>query len=346
MAAVQVPGTPTSAPNGAVTTTPEASEGGNESELMAEALAMLDGEKGPEETEKPAEKPVEKPAEKPPDEVELSKAFAALTAKERRFNERKEKQNADLLAREAKLKKDLEDFTASKEKAEWQGWRDRAKQSPLTALVEAGWTKEQIIKYIASDGEIPVERFQDEFKVQLDERTKELRAEQAKLKEELENDRTEQQRLRNIREAQSYEARVVTEIDDMLSTEAERYRFASRVPKNELYPRVLNRMITHYRETGAKNEDGRGEVLAVSDAMLYIEKEAERIASWFQTQQAASQGGTVESGKPGAAKPETEEARPISQRESSARGVKKTNPDDMTDDERAEEALRILTGDE
>lgn len=346
MAAVIQPGT--SGSNGAAPpppaagdSTPSVDDGGGEDALLAKALGELTGETAEEQSEGTRESPPPKPpadtqAAPPPepDEHQLSAGFAKLRSEQKRFDRRKAEQSNEYLTK-------VKDFEA-KEKAfeeKQKGWQDavtRSKNSPLEALHALGWTYEQLVEYVAKEGVIPASKLRTDFKVELDEASAKSREELQEIKKELEAAKEEKKRELAAKKADEYEQKVFAEIDTLLEKEAAKFVHLRRIPKEVRDGGILDHMIQHFNETG--------EALAISDAMLYGEKEASKIASWY-SQGDARQEGAVKSANLGAAKPETE-ARPISQRDASVRGVSRPlDPETMTEEEREAEALRILTSD-
>lgn len=325
-------------PPPAPASSPSNGDGGDEADLLAKSQAILNGdEETSGEEVKPAEaKPkVEEKKEEPLDEAQLSRSYARLRSEEKRFDRRKQEQSAKYL-------QDVESHKASvaafeKQKQEFESNVERARREPLMALKLLGWGYDDLVKYVA-DGNIPMDKIREDFRIQLDERGKKSQEELAAIKKELEETKAERVRESQIREAQAYESRVFGEIDGLLKQDPAKFRYLSRADRDEVNREVLQAMIDHYQSSG--------EVLALSDAMLYKEKRLEKVASWLRDHpEAASPGGAVKSANPGAAKPETEEARPISQRETAVRGVQKVDLNAMTDEEREELSRRILSGD-
>lgn len=324
----------------AVQDIPETTEGGEdlgEDALIAKALSALNDGEAPEVKEPDKPKEVEKPkadGPKPPDgwdEAAASRAFARLTSEQRRFDKRKQEQSSEYTTKVAELESKTKAFES--EQKEWRQKVSGASTSPLAALKALGWTYDQLVEYVAKEGIIPTEKLRSDFKVELDEASKASRTELEEIKKELAASKAEKERNAAEQRARDYESRVHSTIDAEIEANPGKYAHLARVPKDRRNSAILAHMVEHYQKNG--------EALAITDAMLYGEKEAKEYASWYATE-AARQEGAVKSANPGAAKPETE-ARPLTQRDTAVRGVQK-EPDDMTDEEREEEAMRILAG--
>lgn len=346
MAAVIQSGTPSNgaapaAPLGVATPGAEPAAAGGEpaadlgeDALLEKALGELNGEEPPAaqaEPEKPKPAPAPKKDAAPDgwDEAQASRAFAKLSAEQKRFDARKQEQSQKYLADVASFEAKQKAF--EQESAEWRTAVSKAKDSPLQALKALGWTYDQLVQYVAKEGVIPSEKLRSDLKLELDEVSKSSRAELEAVKKELAEAKAERERQAAMEKARTYETSVYEGVDAALAAEPEKFRHLARIPAERRNTAILNYMVAHYEKTG--------EALAISDAMLYGEQEAKEYASWYASE-AARQEGAVQSANPGAAKPETE-ARPISQRDQSVRGVQK-DPDEMTDEEREQEALRIL----
>lgn len=314
--------------------------GGDESALLAKSQAILSGddeipaEETPTQPDAGKPKPAEeKKTEETPDEAQLSRAFARLRSEQKRFDSRKLEQSQKYMADVEKLKTERESF--EKERSGFTELQARARREPLMALKALGWDYENLVKYVA-DGNIPMAKIQEDFRVELDERGKKAQADLEAYRKELDELKSERQREQMIQEAQAYEGRVLDEMEGLIKSQPEKFKHLARVPRERSHRAILNHMIEHFEKNN--------EALALSDAMLYAEQEAKSYAAWFASQEAASPGGAVQSANPGAAKPETPEARPISQRETTVRGVQHRDLNTLTDDEREELTRRILSG--
>lgn len=344
MAAVQTPGTPApvpAAPPPAAQAPEQGSAPGNDSaNLLADpdfaaALRELEGDTGSQPESAPPDGPKTEPA--PPPEAEktedLSPEWAKLRAHEKRHKARVAEQTATLNAQRAEIEKLKAEAEALR--TEHTTWREKAKKTPLEALKLIGWDLASLTQYVANNGEVPQEKLLADMKIQMDEEVKALRQQIEESKKEKETERAQAERMRMEREAGEYEQRVASRIQSVFQAEPAKFPNLARVPPDVVKQKVLDIQIAEY-ERSQKS-------LAVSDAMLYAERNLAQVLAWVAGQ-GPGQAGTVQSVEPVAAKPSQTEAAPIGQRESTVRGHQKVDLDSMTDDERWQRAQKILAG--
>lgn len=336
MTAPQVIGSP--ATNGIAT----GSGGGSE---LAAAVAILEGGEptAPEGAPAPpAETPGEQKPEapKPPEvltEEQASERYAKVTAQERRHKQRVADQTKELNQQREALKAEQAAFKAEREK--FDAILQQAKQNPLSALKAQGWTLEQLTAYVANNGVVPQDKILAELKVQQDEELKKRDLELQQIREDIAKTKRERELQIQEQQATAFETKTRGDIDALLQAEAAKFPHLSRARRARAHQGILNIIVKHYAENQEAIEGGSQKPLALSDAMLYAERD---LSELWELQQDAGQAGTVQSGKPGAAKPEV---APLSQGDLSSRSVVRAKtPDDMTEEERWEEARKVLNG--
>ena len=341
MAAVQTPGTPTpeAAPPAAAPAT-----GGADADFAA-AVALLEGGEAAApatETAPPEPKPpeLEKPKEPQPEltDSDISARFAKLTAHERRHKERVAARSNELNEKEAKL--------TAREQAikEFESTREQAKQNPLSALKALGWSIEDLTRYVSENGVVPREKILQDLKVQQDEELKKRDERLKELNDKIEAREKAEQAAATERAAQAYEQKTFEDMKSVLtSAEAAKFPMLARVNGVKAHRAVLRYITTHYDKNEEAIEAGEEKPLALTDAMIYAERE---LAELFPggVPQAPGQAGTIQLEKPGAAKPEVP---PITQRDLSARTVTPPSEDEddkLTPEERWEKAKKVLEG--
>lgn len=308
-------------------------------ERFEKALRGIGGEKPAEKTEEPTkieEKKVEeaKKEEPLPDIAEISKSFAALKHKTKRFDDDRAAFNAEKTEFEAKKTADSADF--EKQRSEFNAHVEMAKKNPLSALKALGWSPEQLYAYIEKDGQVPPERLIESAKAELKKELEDLRAERAKETEEKKARDAEALKAEQRTQADGFARRVGLEIADVADAEVAKYPYTRNVIlKNPglVHRAVLNSIASHM----AKEK----KVLAVSDAMMQFEEQAKANAEMLGLPPISSdprQAGAVQPANPG-------NIEPISKSDAAKSGlVPKRAPDEMSDDERYELGLRLARG--
>lgn len=302
--------------------------------LMEQALKELAAPDAESVAVEPAKAdPAPAVVETPPSEEELSKSWTAYRAKQKRLV-------AERAAFAEEQRKSTErQATLDKRQAELDSIETEGKTNPVKALERLGYTKDQVLEFLASDGKIPPEvmlknaaaeqqKKLDDIQKKLDEQTAE--AEERK-KASIEAQR-QQERV-------SVERGVAESMVDVLVQEKAKYPTLLRVAQKagpEALKMVLNEVAEHFKKT--KN------VLAISDAMVQVEQALKAHAAIFVDAQAAAavadtrQAGAVEPANPG-------NIEPISSKTANARGVLAKKPvEELTDDEAMELATAQLKG--
>ena len=347
MAAAQIPGSAALAETAAVAEAPietpaaetAATEVAEPAELSEEArmeaaLAELSGEAPKSKPKTNEKKPEVEKKEEIPSIEEQSRSFAALKHKTQRFNDERAAFTAEKTKHEETVAAQKAELAALR--AELDGRREKAKKTPLDAMRELGWTPDQIVKYLSSGGEVPQERIyeglRDELKKELDslreETKKERETREAEAKQRAEAQEAEKTREMSV----AFQRKVGVEMVDVYKSEPDKFKHVGRKMRRDPGPvhrEVLNLIAAEFSKTK--------KVLAISDAMLQIEREA---ASWFDEDQVADPGqagAVVESANPGS-------IEPIPKLETARRGnlPPKKTLEEMTSEEREELALREL----
>jgi hypothetical protein len=268
-------------------------------------------------------------------ETELSNGFAALRRREDglkkdrdQFNEEKRKFEEEKSLFQNGKQKEVDSLIA-----EYQGRLNEAKKNPIKALEQLGWTIEQAIKFVNDNGTIPQEIIEQNLRAEFKKELDEIRETSRKERESYETDKKTREQAQTLVQqqelARSYEKRVADEVEGVLKNEGAKYKYFSKVPRDFALQTVLKYMVDAHL---AKKP------VALSDAMLYVEGEARKTASWFGSVDAGqpdpTPGRDVKPSNPG---PSVE---PIPLSASARRAVlQKKHPDDMTEDERMEMAL-------
>lgn len=172
-------------------------------DARAEARKIL-FEKREEEAEAEAKKPepaAPKVEEKPkepdqPSDTEVSRRFAKVHAQEKRLSER---QKAFLAEQES--------FKAAREEVE--SLRSRAKADPVAFLEQTGWTKDQVIDWIRSDGKIAPEQL-------IKDLDSKYQQEIQKMREEREAEKLAFEREKAQRSVQKVEQMLTDEVTALL----------------------------------------------------------------------------------------------------------------------------------
>lgn len=329
---------------------------GDDASLMAQARAVLEGAELPPEdgAEKPAaeakpepEKKVEEPKKDgKPDgwtEEEASKSWARLKDQDGRLKARAAEHTENVRKFDADKTAFAQEREAfGKERSAWQERVAKAKQSPLVALQELGWSVAQLTKYIADNGAVPPEKLAADLKLEYEGGLKELREKQAKLEEELKAKEEAGRTAEQKRLAAEYEVRARQEVDAYLQHYGDsHFPNLKVVPRQIAQQKALDIQEAHFMRNRAAIEAGQENPLAIADAMAYAERELATIYGWKAG--SAGQAGTGNAGKPGAAKPETS---PLSPADLSSRAV--TPPpaedDDIDEEKLRAKALKVLSG--
>lgn len=289
----------------------------------------------PDGTAPEAPAQTQQPAEPLPDAKELSNAFAAYKRKHKALVADREaltKREAEFKAREEAL---------AKRETELNQTFEEGRTNPIAALTKLGYSKEQVLEFLASDGKIPhdvlLKQATEAQKAELEAIKKDIEAQKAEQKRR-ETEAAEQRRQQDLR---GFEHRVGTEIVDILTTPdgMAKYPVLLRVAKKsgpDALRAVLNNMAQHYMK--------EKKPLAISDAMMQAERAFKAHAEIFVDLQPQTttvpdprQAGAVEPANPGS-------IEPIPANSSTVRGVvKKKTLDEMDDDERWEVAMGHLT---
>jgi hypothetical protein len=270
-----------------------------------------EAEPEPEAKPKPVEPPKPKAEEK--DEIALSKKWAKVTAQEDRLVKR-QKEHA---AKEDALKEREAKIAAAEQKM----------NDPVAYLAERGWTKDQIVQWIQSDGKVDPEILVK----QLDERHRkeieELRAERAKEREELENTR----RQRDMERVTSELAR---EVKHLYLNDSELSLVKTLVEKN---PKKFESFMQSRVEQIIRTVwDREKQVVDPRDALLYAQQELAELQ--------LANPGQAPAVKP--ATPVAVEPTPITNGATSSRTVRPVDYDESDPEARRAKAARILAGEE
>lgn len=327
MTAPQAVGTPAvSSPAPSVTdagsepTTPEAvtgpSDEGDDGDEVAvarrKAREILFSETGEPEPEKPkqAEK---KPEEKPKDETDLSRGFAKLHAQEKRLDAKR----AEFTQQQEAFKRQSEEFQAKAKDIEL------AYSDPVQFLAKAGWSKDQIIKWIQSDGKVEPEIL---IKQLSDKHQQEMEA----LRKEREREREELEGTRRQRELERVDSELSAEVRTLYSSDAELSllnQLAQKSPKQaKLIDSRVKQIISEVWKKSQQAVDPR-------DALLYLQQELTEL------QLGPGQAPVVTSTNPAAVEP-----RPITNSATSQRTVRPTQYDESDPEARRARAAAILAG--
>lgn len=299
-----------------------------------------------DETTPEAPKNAQEEAKKPSEE-DLSPEWAKLTAQQRRHKARVAEQTAELNAKRAEVEAREQAF-GEKVKAfeareqEWSARAEAARRDPLKALAEIGWTLPALTKYVADNGQIPPEKLAQDLKLEYEKSLKEQRDELERVKKEIEEGKANAKKAEEQAQASQYEGKVLNELRTVYHADPSKYPNLAVAPEARTHKRILALQVA---AMNGQHPDfpGQQKYLAVSDAMLYAERELAEIYSW----QGARQAGTaLQAGKPGAEKPSTIEATPISRSETASRVVARRSPDEMSEQELLERAKRQLAGEE
>lgn len=319
-AAAVVTPAPNAAPPPAVAETTAdtgADDGGDEiSSARAKAREILFAKEEPQEAEeKPkakAEEPKAPEPEKPkePDETEVSRRFAKVHAQEKRL---KERQQAFLQEQEA--------FKAAR--AEVDEYRTLAKSDPVKLLERAGWTKDQVIEWIRSDGKIEPEKLIKD----LDERYK---SEIQKLKEEREAEKRAFEQEKRAREVKQVEQMLTDEVSSLLG--AGKYPILASIVTGDAEERAS--LDQRVREITMQVWQKTQKAVEPHEVLEYLE------GRWAKTvSRLPGQAPAVKSAPPVAVEP-----KPMTNGASSERTVRSVDYDEMDPEQRKARADAILRG--
>lgn len=169
----------------------------------AREILFAKGEEPEGEGAPAAEKPKEAPKPEPEkpkelDEAKLSKRFAKVDAQEKRLSER---QKAFLAEQEG--------FKTRVEQLEQR--ETLAKQDPVAFLEQTGWTKDQIIDWIRSDGKIEPEKL-------IKDLDSKYQQEIQRMREEREAERASFEQEKRQRDVQKVEQMLVDEVSHHLGS--------------------------------------------------------------------------------------------------------------------------------
>lgn len=308
---------PNAAPPPAVVEAPAdtgADDGGDEiSTARAKAREILFAKEEPTEAPKLETKPEPKPEpEKPkePDETEVSRRYAKVHAQEQRL---KARQQAFLQEQEA--------FKARA--AEVEQYQSLAKSDPVKLLERAGWTKDQVIDWIRSDGKIEPEKLIKD----LDERYK---SEIQKMREEREAEKAAFEAEKRQREVKQVEQMLTDEVSSLLS--AGKYPILSSIVTGDAEERAS--LDHRVREITMQIWNSKREAVEPHEVLSYLE------GRWAKTvARLPGQAPAVKSASPVAVEP-----KPITNGATSERTVRSVEYDEMDPEQRKARADAILRG--
>jgi hypothetical protein len=319
---------------------------------MALALRALNGETIPdpdapaadpaEEPTKPeGQKPKEEQKAKSPDgwtEEEASKSWSKLKDQEQRFTKRIATERAE--AEKAKTE-------ATELRTKYEGLekeltqrREHARTKPLEALAQIGWTLPQLTKYLADNGAVPPDKLAADLKLEYEGGFKKLHEEQESLKKTIEEQRRTAAAEQTKAQARQYENEARELVQGYFKSHPQHFALLSRIPLEVAHQKALDIQTADYMARRQEIESGRENPLALPDAMVYAERELQKIASWGAFSGSAGQAGTGNAGKPGAAKPV--ENPTLSQSDHSSRTVSPPDEEDISEEALMAKALRML----
>ncbi len=213
----------------------------------------------------------------------------------------------------AERAKHTEERTAFEaERSEFQASKARAKQHPLAALQEIGWSFDDLMAYVSKSGQIPQQRILDEFKMQVDEELKKNRTELEEIKKE----KASAERGRLIT---TYEDAVTNEVKTTLKTYPHLEKFVARFGVDKLLPKVFQQLHNHAIQ---KN------FLPPSSVLRSFEEELSMVAPIYGPSpgQAGADSGSAQ---PEAVKPQPRPA-PLTNDDESERGsITAADDDDL-----------------
>jgi len=254
------------------------------------------------------------------DDEKLSNAFAKLHSQEKRLKARVTEHAQERGAFEAERQNWQRERDAfHQERQQWQQEREsrrqRAAKEPLTALEEIGWSWDQLTKYVASQGQIPIEKQIQDVRTSFDSRADTLEKENKALREAY-------QKAQDDHLSSQFEAKVGQEIQDLVASG--KYPLASKYGVPHIVKTTLQNILGHYATT--KN------LLAAQHWMDQYEADLTRQRDLLVG--ASGQAADVESSKtPAAVKPVTNQAN-------SERSRARVEDDGVWTEEDAEQARK------
>lgn len=314
-AAVAPQAPPPAAPPPEVTEAPEpgsaeADTGDVVEDARAKARKILFDKEQEEEAAPKVEAKPEPKKEEPPPETELSKKFAKVHAQETRL---KEKQKAFL--------------------AEQDAWKPRvqeleqkeqlAKADPVAFLERAGWTKDQIIEWIRSDGKIEPEKLIKDLDSKYQQEIQRMREEREAEKQAFEQEKRQ---------------REVSKVEQMLTDEVSHHLGTGK------YPILASIVNGDAEERGSLDHKVREITMQIwkktqkavepHEVLEYLE------GRWAKTvARLPGQAPAVKSATPVAVEP-----RPITNSATAERSVQPDTYDELDPEQRAARAAAILRG--
>ncbi len=313
-----------------VTPEPSGADAGGEdpvTEARRKAREVLFSDKEPEEAtggeeEKPAAeaKPEEKkPEEAKPedkDEIALSKKWAKFHAQEKRLVERQKKFAEEQRSLET-TRTEIESLRSKLAEREAQ------MNDPVAFLASAGWTKDQIVQWIQSDGKVEPEILIKQLSEKHQKEMEELRAEREREREELKRERTK-------RELDRVGAELDSEVSTMLKGDPEfglLQKFVAKKGEAGVQKRV--------KDIIAKVWGEKQQVVDPRDVLVYLERE---LAEIQLSDPSPGQAPAVKTANPVAVEP-----KPITNQATSQRTVVPQEEEDTLEGWRAR-SRAILRG--
>lgn len=268
-------------------------------------------DKEAEEAAKPEPAKVEPPKkEEPPPETEISKRFAKVHAQEKRLSER---QKAFLAEQEA--------FKSAR--AEVEEFRSLAKSDPVKLLEQAGWTKDQIIDWIRSDGKIEPEKLIKDLDSKYQQEIQRMREEREAEKAALESERRQ-------RDVQKVEQMLVDEVSHHLGSG--RFPILASITQGDAEER--GSLDQRVKEITLQVFQKTKKAVEPHEVLEYLE------GRWAKTvSRLPGQAPAVKSASPVAVEP-----KPITNEATASRTVRPVDYDELDPEQRQARVQAILRG--
>lgn len=279
------------------------------------------------ETKPAPEKPKVEP-EKPKDEIELSRKWAKYNDQNERLVKR---QKAHLAEVETKTK-ELSDREAK------LAAREALHNDPVKYLVDHGWTKDQIVDWIKSDGKVDPEILVKQLESRHQQQIEELRKEREREKAEFQREQEDRQRQREMQRVENELNQEVKQLVDSDSELGVLKRLVAKKP--EKFEAFVNKRVGEIiREVWRRTFDPEtetGRTVDPREALLYLQSELAELQ--------LTDPGQAPAVKP--ATPVAVEPTPITNGATSQRVVRSTQVDESDVDALRAKAARILAGEE
>lgn len=273
-----------------------------------EILFAKGEEPEPEKSEVKPEPP--KKPEEPPPETEISKRYAKVHAQEKRLSER---QKAFLAEQET-----------FKSRAQQLEQREAlAKSDPVAFLEQTGWTKDQIIDWIRSDGKIEPEKLIKDLDSKYQQEIQRMREEREAEKAALEQERRQ-------RDVQKVEQMLVDEVTHHLGSG--RFPILASITQGDAEER--GSLDQRVKEITLQVFQKTKKAVEPHEVLEYLE------GRWAKTvSRLPGQAPAVKSASPVAVEP-----KPITNEATASRTVRPVDYDELDPEQRQARVQAILRG--